>query len=480
MENTKKAPNILFIITDQQRRNSLGAYGCKYVSTPNLDTLANEATIYDRAYCNAPVCTPSRASILTGKTLSGHGVYNLFDILPENEELLPEYLRRLGYSTALVGKLHVSGIMYEAKKRNPGDGFDIYELSHEPSILFDAKYNAYAKWLLKNFPKEYETIKENGRKYKNRPTDSHFSTWVSERGAEIIRNRDKSKPLFLNLGYFDPHSPYDCHPLESEKMLNEEFREPIVMLENEKDKSPDMLNEVRRIQCKNPSERFTAEEAEQLRRGYFAGVSFIDLQLGKVIKALKDEGIYDNTMIVFTSDHGDMICDHDLLGKGAFFYDDGVNVPLIIKYPGQVEGQRDDRLVQLNDLFATMLTVAGGDSYPADSLPLNGEAERSTAVCEYFGCGQLDLGKFPHPIMATMIRNERYKLNLYHDTEEMQLFDMSLDPEEMNDISKEPEMQGVICSLMQAYLQRKSQTEHRQNAARGGLSEIPSFSRLKR
>lgn len=475
----KHVPNILLVMTDQQRRNSLGAYGCRYVSTPNLDALANQATVYKHAYCNAPVCTPSRASVFTGKTLSGHGVYNLFDIMPENEELLPQYLRRIGYETALVGKLHVSGIMYEAEKRNPGDGFDIYELSHEPSILFDAKYNAYARWLEKKYPDEYAELKEKGRKLKSRPAHSHFSTWVSERGAELIRNRDKSKPLFLSLGYFDPHSPYDCHPKESEGLLHEDCKEPIVSVPDEKEKSPAALNEVRRLQCRDPLERFTDREAEQVRRGYFAAISFLDLQFGKVLDALREEGIYDDTLIIFTSDHGDMMCDHDLIGKGAFFYDDGVNVPLIVKYPGQSVGKKDDRLVQLNDLFSTILIQAGGEAFPSDSLPLDGEEEHNIAVCEYFGCGQMDLGKFPHPVMATMIRGKRYKLNLYHDTMEMQLFDMANDPDECHDLSKDPAMLPVINELMRAYLQRKAKTEHRENTSRGGLSEIPSFSKLK-
>lgn len=136
-----KRPNILLILSDQQRRDSLGAYGCRYVSTPRLDALAAEGTRYDHAYCTAPVCTPSRASILTGKRLSGHGVYNLFDILPETERLLPWHLREAGYQTGLVGKLHVSGILYETRQRNPGDGFDHYELSHDPNVLLDEPLN---------------------------------------------------------------------------------------------------------------------------------------------------------------------------------------------------------------------------------------------------------------------------------------------------------------------------------------------------
>ena len=142
--------------------------------------------------------------MMTGKTMPGHGVYNLFDILPENEKMLPYYLREQGYETALVGKLHVSGTEYEVNKRNPGDGFDIYDLAHEPSVYTEAPYNAYARWLLENYPDEWRAIRAQGRKRKHRSAETHFSTWVSQRSAEAIRNRDKSKPLYLQVGYFDP------------------------------------------------------------------------------------------------------------------------------------------------------------------------------------------------------------------------------------------------------------------------------------
>ena len=175
----EKKPNILLILTDQQRRDSIGAYGCGYPATPTLDALAAQGTRYDCAYCNAPVCTPSRASILTGKRLSGHGVYNLFDILPEGQRLLPAALRDQGYYTGLVGKLHVSGIMYESQRRNPGDGFDVYELSHEPSVLLDAPQNAYGAWLREHWPEDYRRLLREGRDWKERPARSHFSAWVS-------------------------------------------------------------------------------------------------------------------------------------------------------------------------------------------------------------------------------------------------------------------------------------------------------------
>lgn len=477
----EKKPNILLILTDQQRRDSIGAYGCGYPATPTLDALAAQGTRYDCAYCNAPVCTPSRASILTGKRLSGHGVYNLFDILPEGQRLLPAALRDQGYYTGLVGKLHVSGIMYESQRRNPGDGFDVYELSHEPSVLLDAPQNAYGAWLREHWPEDYRRLLREGRDWKERPARSHFSAWVSQRSAEFIRRRDREKPFFLSMGYFDPHSPYDNYPRESEGLLREECRPPVVSpLGEEPEHRPKALEEIRRLQCRTPHARFSPEETEQLRRGYFAAISFLDSQLALVMDALREEGIYDDTLIIFSSDHGDMICDHDLLGKGAYFYEGCTAVPLIVKYPGQREGRVERGPVQLNDIFATAMYAAGApEEAPPESIPLQRGPVRDIAVCEYRGCSQMDLGVFPRPVLATMIRGERYKLNLYHDTGERQLFDLTEDPEEQRDLSCCPEYREVMLELVLAYLAEKARSEYRENASRGGLDQIPPFSKLK-
>lgn len=209
-------------------------------------------------------------------------------------------------------------------------------------------------------------------------------------------------------------------------------------------------------------------------------MSFLDQQLGKIIDALREEGIYDNTLIIYSSDHGDMICDHNLLGKGAYFYDGCTNVPLIVKYPGQREGRVSGELVQLNDIFATAMAAAGLEQpVPPESRPLQPGTGREIAVCEYRGCSQMDLGVFPHPVQATMIRGERYKLNLYHDTGEMQLFDMEDDPQELRDLAREPGHEGTIARLQRLYMDEKAGEDYRLNASRGGLSEIPAFSKLK-
>ena len=138
--------NILLILTDQQRWDSLGCYGTAGVHTPNLDALAAAGMRYDRCYNNATLCTPSRATLWTGKHMPGHGVHALHDCLPEDEELFPKRLQEAGYETALFGKLHVSGHTREAERRHPNDGFDVYEWAPDPSGPWGFD-NAYLQWL---------------------------------------------------------------------------------------------------------------------------------------------------------------------------------------------------------------------------------------------------------------------------------------------------------------------------------------------
>jgi arylsulfatase A-like enzyme len=135
-------PNILLLMTDQQRFDALSCYGCQAVKTPNLDRLATEGALFERCYSPSPICTPTRASLLTGKHVPGHGVYKLHDVLPDNEVMLPKRLQARGYETALVGKLHVSGLWHETGQRHPNDGFEHYHWCIDPGLNFDSPFNA--------------------------------------------------------------------------------------------------------------------------------------------------------------------------------------------------------------------------------------------------------------------------------------------------------------------------------------------------
>ena len=154
-------PNILLILTDQQRTDSLGCYGGTRVATPRIDALAREGVVFDRCYVNNPVCTPSRACLWTGKTVHGHGVHNLHDVLPASERLFPERLRGIGYRTALFGKLHVSARVVDQNELHPHAGFDVYANALSP-YNHECRFHAYRDWLRERDPAFLDRLQREG------------------------------------------------------------------------------------------------------------------------------------------------------------------------------------------------------------------------------------------------------------------------------------------------------------------------------
>lgn len=441
-------PNILLIMTDQQRYDSLGCYGADWVQTPNLDRLAAEGALFENCYVNNTICTPSRASLLTGKHLPGHGVYQLHDILPEDEILFPERLRQLGYTTALFGKLHVSGRVYEATQRHPHDGFDIYEWCMEASIHLESDFNGYARWLQQHHPDFYRDLQAKGRNLLHIPREYHFTHWAAERTIDFLQQHDSARPFFCMMSVFDPHNPYDDYPLDMRACVDEDTL-PKPLFRDDAEARPFGIRQEMHHSYLGDIAGMTADDFRKMRLGYFASIALIDQEVGRVLDALAQNGLADNTIVIFTSDHGDMLGDHNLLVKGAFFYDAGAKVPLILRWPGAQRGARATALVQPHDLAATLLTAAGMPPEECRTLMpdsqnlaplLHGDTTpvHDAAICCYRNTGISDQGVYWNPpIHATMLRNARYKLNYYHaDPQtgrpvEGELYDMQDDPQEL-------------------------------------------------
>jgi len=439
-----KKPNILIIITDQQRYDSLGCYGADCVETPNLDKLAGEGMLFKNCYVNNPICTPSRASIFTGKSLPGHGVYRLHDILPKDEVLFTKHLQGAGYKTALFGKLHVSGRIYEAANRHPNDGFNVYKWCMEPSIHMDSPFNGYSRWLKENHIEFYRELKDRGRDLKHIPVKYHFTHWAAEETINFIEHsdtKDGDKPFFCMMSVFDPHNPYDDYPTEMLKFIRaDKIPEPLVSGFSMEER-PDAVNREMEHSYLGSFNDFSREDLLEIRKGYYASIALIDIEVGRVLDALKKKGIENNTLVVFTSDHGDMLGDHKLLVKGAFFYEPSVKVPLILRWPKKIPaGEKSDSLVQLNDLAATVLSAAGlGEETIAGLMPesndlTSGKAEKYPVVC-YRNTGINDRGEYWNPpIYGTMIRKNKYKMSYYHSEKQGELYNLEDDPLEQHNL----------------------------------------------
>lgn len=485
-----KRPHILLIMTDQQRTDSLGCYGNPQAHTPNLDRLAAEGVLYERCYVNNPICTPSRASLFTGKPLPGHGVYKLHDILPDDEVLFPKHLQAMGYQTALFGKLHVGAREEEAVRRHPNDGFDIYENALAPNAGLNhpgALNGSYAEWLKRTDPEFYGRFAAENRRMRNFPAHLHFSRWAAERTIDFIRNRDEARPFFCCMSLFDPHDPYNDYPPEMRKLLpGEPLPERIVPRRPEE--LPDGIRREQEHSYLGACASYSDAQLRQMRFGYQASVAFLDGEVGRVLRALEEEGVADETHIVFVSDHGDMLGDHGLLAKGAYFYDAAVRVPLLIKTPGSPSaGRRSAALVQPHDLAGTMMAWAGyereeiGRLLP-DFLPLTPTgaddalpAGREFAVCLYRNTGIADNKRpFDPPIHCTMIRDRTYKMTVYHelpDSErapEGQLFHLDEDPQEQDNLWHRPDYAEVKLRLLLKLMDWMVHSDRICNGSRAG------------
>jgi arylsulfatase len=480
-------PNILLIMTDQQRFDALSCYGSKAVDTPNIDRLAEEGVKFEKCYSPNPICTPSRASMFTGKSIAGHGVYQLHDILPDDQILFTKRLQQKGYETTLVGKLHVSGLWHEAEEQHPNDGFDNYYWCIDPGLNLENPVNTYAKWVKNKDRAFFEKLKVEGKSMRHFPEELHFSRWASETTIRQIENRDTVKPFFILMSLFDPHDPYYDHPEASRHMVNDKDI-PIPTQLPDTTKVPEGVKQelLNSVQVKNSS-RFS-KSVHELRKGYYASIAFLDQEVGKVLDKIDEEGIYDNTIVIFVSDHGDMLFDKGLFSKGAFFYDPSVRVPFLMRYPNKIQsGTTFDLTVQQYDIAATILALA---NYPGEQIRewmpesmdlLNFIKQRTAyeyyrdyAVCEYRNTGYGPGGTYYEPpLHATMFLSGSYKLNVYHnltDSHKLQgeLFNMENDPSEENNLWNNPKYQYVKTEMMHRLIDWMVQNSDRYSGGRGG------------
>ena len=457
-------PNILLLMSDQQRWDTLGCYGCRAIPTPALDGLAADGVVFERCYVNVPMCTPSRACMLTGRLPAGHGVYRIHDTLPADQVLLPAHLAGLGYQTALVGKLHVSGRGVERVERHPHDGFERYEWSIDPQVHLDSPFNAHVAWLREHYPEFLRRLLDGPQDH--HPAAAHFSTWAAERAIAFLNERDADRPFFLNVSLFDPHGPYFDYPPEAGELVDRSRMPPIRPLTAAHEPVPGGVARERELfhagqgRSRVPAQRDIAA----IRHGYLASIAFLDRQVGRIFAELERLDLMRDTLVLFVSDHGDMIGDLELIAKGAFFYDPCTRVPLILRLPDAARaGTRVRELVQPHDLAATLLRAAG---MPADELaPLMpqsqdlaalaraddaGAGARDHAITLYRNSGMgyrnSEMGPAQYwdpPIYASMFHDGRYKLTLYQDPAarsdpEGELYDMEQDPEETSNLWSDP------------------------------------------
>ncbi|CAN5814596.1 sulfatase-like hydrolase/transferase [soil metagenome] len=451
-------PNILFICTDQHRFDALGCYGNPYIQTPNVDALAAEGVLFEQCYVQNPVCAPSRASLVTGQYPSAHGLWGNGVTLPDDAELFSTALAKDGYDCGMIGKMHLSHCFAgRTESRLADDGYRFYKWAHDPS--HSSPDNDYHQWLREAHPAHFERVKDNGQRERHQaagfdtmPTEAHYSRWASERANELLaEQRDRHEPFFLWVNFFDPHHPFVAPQEYLDRYAPATLPDPIGY-PGELETKPEIQRLASAESYAGHARGFGSHSLDEIRQivaAYYAMVSLIDDEVRRILDSLDDLDLAEDTLVIFTSDHGEMLGDHQLLLKAPMLYDPAVRVPLIMRWPGHLPaGERRAELVQWIDLNPTILDAAGLDPLPASQgmslLPLaRGDADaepRGWAFCEYLNSGH----PYDPPVFISMLRHGRYKLIVEHGppatTRERtgELYDLIADPHELHNLWDAP------------------------------------------
>jgi len=438
-------PNLLWICTDQQRFDTIHALGNPHIRTPNVDRLVAEGVTFTRAYSQSPVCTPSRACFLTGRYPRTTRCRQNGQDFPSDEPLITKALADAGYDCGLVGKLHLSAAQGRVEPR-VDDGYRIFHWSHHPNP--DWPENDYTKWHEAKGKKWDELYHRRGRNqvYPGVPAEYHQTTWCAEKTIEFLREQHEG-PWLMSVNPFDPHHPFDppqeyLHRMDIDAMPLPKYRP------GELDSKPTFQRVDREgaYGGGGPSTRnMTEREQRELVAAYYAMVELIDDQLGGILAALERTGQRENTLILFHSDHGELLGDHGIMLKGPHFYDCSVRVPLILSWPGHFPaGLRSEALVELTDLVPTLLDAVGMETpervqgkslFPICTEAADPSRHRDHVYCEYYNA----MPGHNHSAHGTMLREERYKVVVYHGRDEGELYDLQTDPDEFDNLWGRPE-----------------------------------------
>ncbi|MGI2296450.1 sulfatase family protein [Paenibacillus sp. GXUN7292] len=455
-------PNIIFIITDQQRYETIQALGYPYMDTPNLDRLVQEGTSFSNAFITAPSCAPSRASLFTGLYPHSNGVYKNDD--PWTKSWV-ELLSEAGYHCVNVGKMHTSPYT------TPMGFAERYVVENKdrqhPNLPFF--FDEWDKELrARNIQKPGRETYRSREDYRDSlgvfdwslPEELHPDVFVANLAKWWIKDRPKvQKPVFLQIGFPGPHPPFDSLSRYTERYMDKELPLPSVT-EEEIASQPEALKKLRKQHMVVDHDavvhldKATREQQHRQRATYYANVTMIDEQIGEIFDALDEAGYLENAVVIFTSDHGESLGDHGHSQKWNM-YDAVTKVPMVVWGPKYVQqGQKNKGLTQLMDLGATVLELAGvpipQDMEARSLVPaLQGQAmeERRYVFAEHSRDPILEGTEF-----MTMIRDHNWKLVHLVDDEYGQLFDLQNDPEEVVNLWNDPKHQAKKQELITAIL----------------------------
>ena len=429
-------PNILLFMSDQHNPRVLGCAGDPWVRTPHLDRLAAGGVLFRNTYCAGPLCVPSRMTFLTGQHCSDIQVWTNSCTLAPEVPTFAHPLSLAGCETILCGRMHFVG----PDQRRGFERRLVGDVSGAVSVHWPAMFEGQIP--LETTGQDWRAMSAVGA---GRSTYMAYDDAVTERACRLLSERgreDPARPFCMVVGTLLPHNPLICP-----RDLFEEYMDRLPVLPNEcpADLHPAMRHgrEFRGV------ERITPEQARRGRAAYYGLVTYADQRLGLVLDALAATRFARDTVVAYTSDHGDMAGQQGLWWKDSF-YDGAVGVPMIWSWPGHFRaGQIERAVTSLLDVAPTLTDLAGADPLPGvhgHSLVSLLDGSEPSAHC-HPGVAYAEIcpiGMRP----ARMLRTGPWKLNLYHGYEHPQLFHLENDPEEMHDLGRSPEFAGIRKELM--------------------------------
>lgn len=503
-----KRLNVLCFITDQQRADHLGCMGNTIVKTPNIDALAENGVVFDRAYVANPLCMPARASLFTGRTPRGHGVRSNGIPLSKDIPTMPEALRQAGYRTHSIGKLHLNNYNRPKGFKNMEIGpQDFPEANHfwntgitdriqtpyygfETVDLVDGHtswaFGDYITWLEKEHPGARELLySENALEnrtglsecYKMAiPEELHYNRYISNKTIEFLEDsKEEDKPFFLWCSFPDPHHPFGVPDPWYSMYDPVDIPLPKARCEEELDKLPPFYRRIYEeggpvVSGLYGKSKVTDSILREMIALNYAMISFVDNEVGRVMSKLRELNMLEDTVVVFLSDHGDMMGDHHMIRKGPFQFEGLLRIPYIWSCPGRfASGLRTNGIASQIDFTPTILDLCNVP-IPEGKTPYEPEAPN---MVEPWPGKSLKLqleGKVEKVNDYAIVENDedylglrirtfitdRYKLTIYAGKPYGELFDLKEDPMELNNLWSEPDYQALKaslkCQMLDAYI----------------------------
>ncbi|KUK83909.1 MAG: Putative sulfatase [Petrotoga mobilis] len=411
--------NVILILSDEHRFDCIGAYGNNEVNTPHIDQIAQEGTIFDNAFCTYPLCTPSRYSLLTGLYAHQHMGISNHSTIPKNLDTLPGILRENGYYTTAIGKMHFTPTyldigfqaMYLAEQNGPGRYVDDYHNYLKDKGLLDEidvidQIDEYRNMAGNEYWENFGALKSNLNE------EDYSTSWIAKKAIEKIDSWSARNNYFMMIGFIKPHHPFD--PPEPWDKIYDPAN--LSLLEGWTDKCLEL--DLKKYKGYFPNQKLDKSLMKEILAYYYATISHVDFWIGKIIDKLKEKKLYDKTLIIYTSDHGDYMGYHHMVLKGGYMYEPLIRIPLIIKYPYSSNNKTSSNLVNSLDISKTILSQCNiyKDQFSQGTDLKNGKIQRDAIFAE--------------DINSYMVRTQSYKLILNKNGENL-LFDLDKDPVEL-------------------------------------------------